>query len=285
MTVLRLPTGVIGKKKAIELGVNTAKGTLIMTTDADCTMPAGWINTFNAFHIQTGAKFIAAPVKMAPSNSLRDIFQSLDFLTMQGISAAAVGSSFHMMCNGANLAYEREAFFEVNGFEGIGHIPSGDDMFLMQKIFDRYPGDVTYLKNADAIVTTPPEPSWKKFFNQRVRWSSKAAHYTDKKLYYVLLLTYVVNTCFLVLAIAAIVDLYWLPFLLMFLLAKILIEFPFVNSVAIFFGQKRLMRYFPFLQPLHILYVVIAGWLGRFGSYEWKSRIIKNKGREKLAKQ
>ena len=42
------------------------------------------------------------------------------------------------MCNGANLAYERKAFFEVNGFTGIDHIASGDDMLLMQKIAQRF---------------------------------------------------------------------------------------------------------------------------------------------------
>jgi hypothetical protein len=32
---------------------------------------------------------------------------------------------------------------------------------------------------------------------------------------------------------------------------------------------------FPFLQPFHILYIVIAGWLGKFGSYRWKERKVK----------
>jgi biofilm PGA synthesis N-glycosyltransferase PgaC len=67
----------------------------------------------------------------------------------------------------------------------------------------------------------------------------------------------------------------WLFFLLLLLLAKVLIEFPFVHSAAIFFGQRSLMRYFPFLQPLHILYTIVAGWLGKFGQYEWKGRTIK----------
>jgi len=31
------------------------------------------------------------------------------------------------------------------------------------------------------------------------------------------------------------------------------------------------------MQPLHILYTVAAGWLGRFGSYQWKGRTVKSK--------
>jgi hypothetical protein len=144
---------------------------------------------------------------------------------------------------------------------------------------------VHYLKSKTAIVETQPERSWKAFLNQRIRWASKAVHYKDKKIFYILLLTYLVNINFLILGIATFFNFNWFSFFALFLLMKILIEFPFVNSVAIYFGQQKLMRYFPFLQPFHILYTIIAGWLGRFGSYQWKSRTIKNKGKTKLAKQ
>ena len=285
LKVLRLPEGITSKKKAIEAGIQAASGELIITTDADCRMGISWISAYASFYEQTGAQFIAAPVKMEGHLSLRDIFQSLDFLAMQTITGASVSNRLHSMCNGANLAYTKKAFTDVNGFEGIDEIPSGDDMLLMHKIFLRYPDKVLYMKNSEAIVTTHPEPSWKKFIQQRIRWASKAVHYKDKRIIYVLALTYLLNVCYLVLAIAAILKIYWLSFLLLLLLAKVLIEFPFVNAAAIFFRQQKLMKYFPFLEPLHILYVIVSGWLGRFGSYEWKSRVIKNRGRGNLVKQ
>lgn len=282
---LQLSDGQSTKKKAIERGINTASGELIITTDADCILPVTWIACIASFYRETGARFIAAPVTMEAGKSIKDIFQSLDFLALQGITGASVHKHFHTMCNGANLAYEKQSFIDVGGFEGIDEIPSGDDMLLMHKIFIRYPGKVFYLKSREAIVKTKPERSWKNFFNQRIRWASKAVHYKDKRIFYILLLTYFLNIGFLVMAIASVIDFYWLSFLILLLVAKILIEFPFVNSVAIFFGQQRLMKYFPFLQPMHILYTIIAGWLGRFGSYHWKSRTVKNKGTRKLVKQ
>jgi cellulose synthase/poly-beta-1,6-N-acetylglucosamine synthase-like glycosyltransferase len=266
---------VTGKKKAIAKGVSVAKGTLIVTTDADCSFSEWWLRTMAAFYEAKQAKFIAAPVKITGKRSLLGIFQSLDFLTLQGITAASVHQRFHSMCNGANLAYEKKAFEEVNGFEGIDHLPTGDDMLLMHKIYKRYPEQVFYLKAKGAIVSTSPATSWKAFFHQRIRWASKADSYDDKRIFWVLLLVYVVNVCFLVSAVAACFMNIWLFFLLLLLLAKVLIEFPFVNSAAIFFEQRSLMPYFPFLQPLHILYTIIAGWLGKFGKYEWKGRTIK----------
>ena len=280
--LMELPSHLEGKKNAIAFGIDAVQGELIITTDADCRVPPGWLKTIAAFYSATGAKFIAAPVMIAPSRSLLGIFQSLDFLTMQGITGASVHRKFHSMCNGANLAYPRNIFFEVNGFEGVDNIPSGDDMLLMHKIFTRYPGEVFYLKEQGAIVTTVAEKNWKDFLQQRVRWASKAVHYKDKRIFYELLLTYLVNVCFLAAAIISFFNSYTLGFFLLLLLAKVIVEFPFVNAVAIFFNRRRLMRYFVFFEPLHIIYIIISGWLGRFGSYTWKSRKIKNTGAHKV---
>lgn len=263
------------KKKAIEVGIRNAKGSLIVTTDADCQFGEQWLESIAALYESTQAKFIAAPVKITGRSSLLDIFQSLDFITLQGITGAAVSKRFYSMCNGANLAYEKNAFEEVNGFDSIDNIPSGDDMLLMHKIYKKYPDQVFYLKAKEAIVSTAPAATWKAFFHQRIRWASKADSYDDKRIFWTLLLVYLINVCFLVAAIAACWQNIWLFFCLLLLLAKLLIEFPFVHAVTIFFDQTALMKYFPFLQPLHILYTIIAGWLGKIGKYEWKGRIIK----------
>ena len=263
------------KKFAIEKGIEKARGELIVTTDADCVFDPQWLFNIASFYRATKAKFIAAPVKIRTHYSFLSIFQSLDFLTLQGITGASVYKRFHTMCNGANLAYEKAAFYEVNGFSGVDDIASGDDMLLMYKIYKQHPDAVYYLKSKNAIVTTNPVTTWKDFFNQRIRWASKATHYDDKKIFWILLLVYSTNLCFLILAIASFWKATWFFFFILLLIAKILVEFPFVNAVAIFFGEKRLMQYFPLMQPLHILYTIIAGWFGKFGTYEWKGRRIK----------
>ncbi|HTI91225.1 MAG TPA: glycosyltransferase [Puia sp.] len=263
------------KKWAISTGIEAAGGELIVTTDADCTAHPEWLSTIASFYENKGAKFIAAPVRIAGGrSSFLSIFQILDFITLQGITGAAVFSSFHSMCNGANLAYEKEAFYEVDGFKGIDAIPSGDDMLLMHKIYLKYPQRVFFLKHRFAIVTTKPETRWSGFLNQRIRWASKADSYDDKRIFWVLLLVYLVNLLFVALFIAAFWNSWWLWVLLLLLAVKTIVEYPFVRSVATFFQQQRLMPYFAFLQPFHILYTIVVGWLGKFGSYRWKDRKI-----------
>jgi len=221
------------------------------------------------------AVFIAAPVKIIDSHSLLSIFQTLDFITMQGITGAAVYKKIYPMCNGANLAYSKIAFEAVNGFEGVNSIASGDDMLLMNKISKKFPDQVFFLKSADAIVSTHPAADWKSFLNQRIRWSSKADKYENQNIFLTLLFVYIFNLCQLVFLIAAFWNINWLFLFIILIIAKTIAEFRFVQTVADFFGQGRLMRYFFLLQPLHIVYIIIAGTLGKFGSYEWKNRKVK----------
>jgi poly-beta-1,6-N-acetyl-D-glucosamine synthase len=263
------------KKKAVETGIATATGQLIITTDADCWCPPTWVSTIVSFYEEKHPVFIAAPVSIECSSRLVEFFQAYDFAVLQGITAASVYKNTHSMSNGANQAYERTAFYEVSGFAGIDHIASGDDMLLMHKVWKKYPTRVQYLKSQDAIVHTQPAKTWKEFFRQRIRWASKATYYTDKRIIAVLFLVYLFNLCFPALLIAGFWDYrYWL-FTAGLWVAKTAIEFPFVHSVVSFFDKRYFTRYFLFLQPLHIFYTVISGLFGQFGKYEWKGRKVK----------
>jgi poly-beta-1,6-N-acetyl-D-glucosamine synthase len=262
------------KKKAIDTGIAAAKNELIVTTDADCVPPGEWLQTIAAFKEEKNAVFIAAPVSIHCNSSVLQIFQSIDFMVLQGITGAAVHRKRLSMCNGANLAYERTAFYKVEGFSGIDMIASGDDMLLMHKITRSYPGRVHYLKSTNAIVGTEPMKTWRDFFNQRIRWASKAAKYDDKRIFPVLLLVYLFNLSFPVLFIAGWINhQYWLYLLILWPL-KTLAELPLFCSVARFFHKQWAIKLFFFFQPLHIAYTILSGLLGQFGKYEWKGRRV-----------
>ena len=263
------------KKKAIEIGIQHATGEWIVTTDADCTAGPDWINTLMAFQQETDAVLIAAPVKLHAKENLLHVFQSLDFMTLQGITGASISRNLHSMGNGANLCYWRQAFYDVNGFQGIDHLASGDDMLLMHKIAKQFPGRTQYLKSSEAVVTSRPAVNWRAFWQQRIRWASKADKYDDKKVFRVLLLVYLLNFLLLVLFVLAFFHPSLWLIVILFFASKTLLEYPFVGSVAAFFRERWLMKYFPLLQPLHIAYTVIAGWLGKFGKYRWKGRSVR----------
>jgi len=262
------------KKKAIETAIAKATGDWIITTDADCTIKQNWLQLYAAFIQQTSPVFVAAPVMFLKKRSFVGIFQILDFLSLQGITAASVANGFLSMCNGANLAYKKEAFYAVEGFKNIDNLASGDDMFLMQKMQQLFPGKTGYLFSREAVVITEPMHNWKNFFNQRIRWASKASSYTDKRIFYVLLLVYLLNLFLLAMPFVGLFYKLALVIWLLLLLLKVLAEFPFMWAVASFYKVQNFLWWFPVMQPVHIFYTVVAGWLGKFGKYQWKGRTV-----------
>jgi cellulose synthase/poly-beta-1,6-N-acetylglucosamine synthase-like glycosyltransferase len=268
------------KKKAIDVAIQQSTGTLIVTTDADCIVPTTWLQSIATFYEKNDPAFIAAPVAYYNENSFLKIFQSLDFMTLQGITGASVYKKFHSMCNGANLAYERKVFDEVGGFKGIDTIASGDDMLLMHKIYQRYPERIQFLKSKQAIVQTQAMETLSGFFNQRIRWASKSDKFDDKRIFFVLVVVYFFNVWLLfagMLGLTTLLVNHTATILLLVmstLVIKFFIELLFIYPVAAFFSKTKLLSWFAFSQPFHIAYTVIAGWLGKFGSYKWKERKV-----------
>lgn len=262
------------KKKAIELAITRAKGDWIITTDADCTLQLNWLLLYDEYILKNNSLLVAAPVMFIKENTVLSIFQYIDFMALQAATAATVSAGFHSMCNGANLAYNKNTFIEVDGFKGIDNIASGDDMLLMNKIKAKHPKRIGYLFSKQAIATTTAMPNWKAFLNQRIRWASKADKYEDKTLLPVLLGIYLLNLLLFTLFFIGLFN--WKLLLLNFILIaiKTIIEWRFIKLAATFFGKVNFVQY-ALLQPLHISYMVIAGWLGKFGTYHWKGRNVK----------
>lgn len=262
------------KKKAIEIAIGKSGGDLIITTDGDCLTPPRWLQRIAHFYEINSWKFIAAPVNFYQEQNMLEYFQSLDFTGMMGITGAGIQGGFMNMCNGANLAYDKKAFYEVGGFEGIDHLASGDDMLLMQKIARRFPGEIGYLKNRAATVKTKAQESLNAFFNQRLRWASKSSDYKELQVTLMLGMVWVfcISILFSVFSIFFIGTIgFWI--LISQVVIKIIIDFLLLKTTTRFFNRADLMKYFFPSQVMHILYIAIIGTLSIFiKKYTWKGR-------------
>ncbi len=264
------------KKRALALGIANSSGELIVTTDADCVAGRNWLRHLAAVYRREEAVMIIAPVNYTGGRGLLNIFQSIDFLTMQGITAASTELRLGSMSNGANLAFSRTAYERVEGYAGTEHLASGDDFLMTVKMNRLFPESVVYLKSPEAIIDTVPPADWSGFFQQRIRWASKSGKYQDPLMTASLMLVYVVNLSFVPAVALALLhsQFVWLP--IGMLLVKLMSELILVFPVAGFFEKKRQLWAFPFLQPIHISYVIVAGLLGMLGQYKWKGRHIVN---------
>jgi cellulose synthase/poly-beta-1,6-N-acetylglucosamine synthase-like glycosyltransferase len=265
------------KKKAIALGISLTSGELIVTTDADCVVQPDWLMLLASFFEKNNLKFIAAPVNFYREKNLLERFQSLDFLGMMAATGAGIHLRMNQMCNGANLAYSRAAFIEVNGFENIDHLASGDDMFLMQKIAALYPDRIGFLKNRNAIVFTEAKPDLRSFISQRLRWATKSANYQDWKVTTILGLVFLF--CWAIL-ISWLMVIWWgwkAGVLALFLfLIKSAADFFFLHEMTRYFERRDLMKSCLPSQLLHLAYIAGIGLIANLiKSYSWKGREVK----------
>jgi cellulose synthase/poly-beta-1,6-N-acetylglucosamine synthase-like glycosyltransferase len=179
------------------------------------------------------------------------------------------------MCNGANLAYEKEAFYQAGGF-GADKFSSGDDVFLLYKIMKMYGNNaVQFLKNYDAITFTEAKKSVKEFIHQRIRWASKNKGY-NANILFVSSSVYFIN---LLVVAGLIVSIFYteiFKLIIISVLVKTIIEIPILVGISKFVKRKRIFLYsFPLI-ILYPLYIVLTGALGILGVYTWKGRTIKN---------
>ena len=264
------------KKKAIELGIAHAHGQLIVTTDADCQAGAGWLRQLVSCYEATGAKAISAPVLFRPVGNALERFQALDFAGMMLVTGAGIQSRSLYLANGANLAYEKAAFEAAGGFSGNEQFASGDDIFLLQKIVGRYPGQVRFVKSREAVVFTPPQPTLRAFFRQRLRWGAKNESYDDWRITAVLGVVFLY--CWFILAPLLILPFqpaYAAGLFLGFFLVKSVADYLLFSTAVYYFGQVRLLRRFLWSEAMHILYFALVGALSLVVKrYEWKGRIV-----------
>ncbi len=266
------------KKKAIEVAISQAKGDLIVTTDADCVMGPNWLKFLVSCYELKRPKLLAAPVVFHDEKNNFQRFQSLDFLGMMGVTGAGIHRQTMHMCNGANLAYEKAAFYEVNGFEGVDKLASGDDMMLMQKIAKRYPNDIAFLKNTEARTITTPKRTLGSFMQQRIRWATKTSHYQEKQA--IKIWAGVWLFCISLLGSLALIPFYGLPMLFLFLAqltAKATVDYFFLRQMALFFQRPDLVRMKVYIPSIfyELFYVIVIGLLGNIKrEYSWKGRKV-----------
>ncbi|WP_233165642.1 glycosyltransferase family 2 protein [Pedobacter sp. ASV12] len=265
------------KKKAIQTAIDQSTGKLMITTDADCRMGPRWLSTVVDYYETMGYKMISSPVAYFEEKNLFEKLQALEFSYLIGLGASTIGNNNPSTCNGANLAYEKEAFFKVGGFTGIDDLASGDDELLLHKMAAIYEGKIGFLKNRDAIVYTHAKPTLREFMEQRKRWASKSTRYKDKVVISIGLSIWLFNCSIVINLLLAIIfpqsDSLW--YLAVQLLGKFIIEVVFLAGVTSFFKRKQLLVLLPVINPFHILYFIYIGIAGNSGKYNWKDRMVK----------
>lgn len=264
-----------GKKAALDTGIQKARGEIILQTDADCYLPKSWLPHMVA-QFQPNTALVSGPVEVRWGDKWLERFQSLESMGLMAIGGGSLAAKRPNMCNGANLGFRKTVFQEVNGYEGIDQVASGDDELLLQKIHQLGKYDLKFARCKEAVVETIPEPSWNRLKLQRLRWVSKVRAYPDKRVNMIQSISYLAFLSFPLLAIFACWNWQFALLGLELLILKILSDYLLMYQAAKFFHNLRMLRY---VIPLQLVYIPYVLWVGIAGNlvktYSWKGRKVR----------
>ena len=256
------------KKNALQQAINQAQNDIIVSTDADCIPGRFWLeammmNFLDQVDMVTG--FSQTSIEWNDS-SLVQKFEHVDFLNLFFAAAGAIQSDKYFSCSGQNIAYRKNVFKEIGGFEKIKHLVSGDDVNLMQ-LFKKNNKKIVFSFYPESFMKTKPVNSWKDLLNQRTRWASNTKWQFQLNIEFFFYLFSVFGTVLL-------------PILLLFfhlkigitlLLLRFCFEFFYVKKAAkLFLIKSNRLSFFPIwfiLQPLYLIAVAVGGQLNLF---RWK---------------
>ena len=262
------------KKRFMQQAVQIAKGEIILSTDADCHMGPDWIASMVAPFERKEVMLVSGPVLLDGKPNLFNYLQQVEFASLIASGAACMHAQVPNMCNAANMAFRKAAFEAVHGYEGFEQIPSGDDEFLMHKIFKAFPGGVHFQKSKHALVKTQPHEQLGAFLQQRIRWASKWPYYT---LWHIKVVAFFV-------ALVQMAQLFMLGYAFyyqkfdgyfMFLIFKLVVEAYFLADALKFFDKFWSIIFIPITQIFYPFYVILVALFSLKGSYQWKGRTYK----------
>lgn len=276
--VVQLPDGAensANKKKAVEYGISLGMGEIIFASDADCKYNPDWISLMlKCFSKNTG--FVAGPVDFETTNSFMSNIQQIEHASLILTGAGLISAGNPIICSGANISFRKDVFKEVGGYSGYADLASGDDSFLITKVFFDSSFEVNFCYDNSAMVKTRGNENLEEFLNQRKRWVGKAFFYKRK----LILLQIVLLALFLIslpiqLVLGIIIDNTLLYGFIIGYGLKILLDFVVMNRGTKTLYSRKIMKWFWVTEIIHIPYTIITLFSSLFSKFSWKGRELK----------
>jgi cellulose synthase/poly-beta-1,6-N-acetylglucosamine synthase-like glycosyltransferase len=251
-------------------GFTRAKGEILMTTDADCLPPPGWIETLaTSFEddvgIVQGSKRISSNVRTRLAR-----YQEVEVFGLVSIEAASFALGKPVLASAPSLAYRRSLYEAVGGFSGIEDTVSGDDDLLVRKMMRHGGFRVRFVPDPSARVETSPVSTWDELLQQRARWASNGVRYEEKGFVALLSGLYVFYAFLFFGPTMAILG--WVPWsqVIVLWLMKIGLNWAFLSLTAPVLGLRDLNRDHWWCELLHVPIVLASVPMGWMGQYRWK---------------
>jgi cellulose synthase/poly-beta-1,6-N-acetylglucosamine synthase-like glycosyltransferase len=262
-------TNGFGKKNALREAMQFADGEYVITFDADCVVPQNYFLSAKDFLAARRPDLMIGGVKFAPSASLFERLQALEFASLIASGAGFALARMPIMCNGTNLAFRRLLWQDASKHL-VDKEVSGDDIFLLHYV-KKIGGRILFFKFADGFVETFAVKTFGEFFRQRRRWASKSRSYSDLQTIFVALVVFGFNFLLLLSAFGAFFSEFLRSLFFILFFGKFLTDSLLLVPFLIFTKQKRLIKLLPLLSIFYPFYIVFTVVFSFFGKIKWKN--------------
>ena len=254
-----------GKTNAIMQGIDVAKGEILLFTDADCAVPAGWIENTVKYYSDESIGIVAGFTELRARRPFEEM-QTLDWFFLFSVAAATVRLGYPVTAVGNNLSVRRAAYDAVGGYRNIPFSVT-EDYALFHAITSAKPYRARYPMDFFALVRSGTCSTWRQLHRQKLRWFTGGRGMEPKSIA-ILCGAYVLN-------ILLLVGIFVLPFteIASAFAMKLFADIALLLPPLIRFKRVALFRSFPFFAVYFLLYVLLYPILVLTGqSVIWKER-------------
>jgi len=268
------------KKRALDVGIRSSRGELLLFTDVDCYMGPGWVSG-TVSYFTPGIDYVVGWSQVGMDKDLEcdleseenatpaSVFEQLDFALLMLAARGATMMGTPWASSGQNQAYRRALYERVGGFSKLADRLQGDDSLFLQVTRRQAKAGVTFAGDPECRVITTSAGSLKQLLLQRIRWAGDALAMLrfNPAFFPIPLATFGVNALIIILALAAIANsVTVLPVLMPGILLKALVEGTFLLLGGIRVSLGNLRRHFPLWFLMQMPYITIVGLASFWGN-------------------
>lgn len=253
-----------GKTNALANAIRIAKGEIILTTDADCIVSPTWAKTLASYFTKE-VGFVGGFTTQQDNTAFQGM-QAVDFIYLLTVASGAINLNKPLSCIGNNMAYRRDVYNKIGGYEGLPFSVT-EDFNLLMAIHKLKKYKIIYPLDKESLVVSKPCLDWKTLYWQKKRWGVGGMA-SDLVGYLVMTWGYIAHVCILLLPFFFSIAALYLT------LFKIIIDYFFVSPV--YKKLKLRLKFFHFLafEIYFIIYVIILPFI------VLPNRKVKWKGRQ-----
>ncbi|MEN6445203.1 MAG: glycosyltransferase, partial [Candidatus Cloacimonas sp.] len=257
----------IGKKAAVQQGINMSRFDILAFTDADCSVPVSWLKEINRSLDEDTDYLLSYSILKRTKGGTIFRLKNFERSIYYGLASAGLYYKIPFTSSACNMIYRKKVFDESGGFDGIGHLRSGDDDLLLMKMMPHIKKGAYNPSLAMQVVSIDGSDR-KKHYQTNIRRASKFKYYP----WWLKALSAFVFVYFCLFYVAL-----WQMIknksnkpILLSLILKTTAEFAFSQSHLRQIGRSKLGFLYPvqiLIFPAQFIFYAVRGTLGK---YRWK---------------